>query len=280
MSRPARQRAALIATYPIIPFCFMALRPVTGKLPYLAISNTMAILIIYIRTEWILGAEALVRWKRQDGSIMPPSEFLPVFEKDGLIGQLDAYVFEQTCAFQRRWMDRGLPLLPVSVNLSRNSIYRTDIVKRYLAVTKKYGIPASCVPIEITESAFVDSGEVKPIADEFLRAGFQLHMDDFGSGRSSLSTLNILKFSVAKIDKSLVDYIGDPRGNKVLCHTMALMGDLGLKIVTEGVETQEQKQFLIENGVDAIQGYYYTKPMPEEEYIRTVTENMKKYGRI
>lgn len=169
---------------------------------------------------------------------------------------------------QKRRQEAGCSLLPVSVNLFRNSIYQKDIVGRYRELVSRYGIPLSSVSVEITESAYVSSDEVRPIADALIRAGFLLHMDDFGSGRSSLSSLNILHFTTAKIDKSLVDYIGDERGDIVLRHTMALMEDLGLKIVAEGVQTPQQKEFLVENGIDAIQGYLYAQPMPEEDYVR------------
>lgn len=216
----------------------------------------------------LLGAEALVRWKQKDGRIMPPGEFLPVFEKDGLIGQLDAYVFEEVCIFQQFCLSEGIPVLPVSVNLSRSSIFGKDIVERYQKIADQYNVPVSCVPIEITESAFIRSNEVKPVADAFVKAGFELHMDDFGSGRSSLNGLNVLPFSEVKFDKSLIDYIGDAQGDKVLKHTMALMDDLGLRTIAEGVETEAQKEFLIQCGVDGIHGYLFAKPMEESEYLK------------
>ncbi len=220
----------------------------------------------------VVGAEALVRWKQADGTVLAPGEFLPVFEKDGLISRLDEYVFEEVCAFQRRWIEEGRTLLPVSVNLSRNSIYRKGVVDRYLDLAARYRVPVTSIPIEITESAAISSREIQPLANAFIQAGFELHMDDFGSGRSSLASLNVLHFRVAKIDKSLVDYIGDPQGDKVLKHTMALMDDLGLVILAEGVENETQRTFLMKNGCDEMQGYYYAKPLPEQDFIDWVAD--------
>ncbi|MGN0466964.1 MAG: EAL domain-containing protein, partial [Lachnospiraceae bacterium] len=123
-------------------------------------------------TEKVVGAEALVRWRRKDGHINPPADFLSVFEEDGLIGQLDEYVFRAVCEYQKKWMENGKELIPISINLSRNSMHQSDLVKRYKKITEEYGISPSLVPIEITESAAVESLEIKPLADEFYKAGF------------------------------------------------------------------------------------------------------------
>lgn len=226
-------------------------------------------------TDKVVGAEALVRWKRDDGTVISPGEFLPVFEKDGLVGQLDEYVFRKVCAHQKKWKDRGKDLIPISVNLSRNSMHQINVVKRYKAIADEYGIAPEMLPIEITESAAVETIEIKPLADAFYEAGFPLHMDDFGSGKSSLTGLNLLHFDVIKLDKSLIDYIGDEHGNLVLMYTVAMSRELGLHLVAEGVETVEQLDYLRDSGCDAVQGYYYCRPLPADEFEKKVEDNLE-----
>lgn len=224
------------------------------------------------RTGGIVGAEGLVRWRGADGTILSPGAFLPVFESDGLIADLDEYVFARVCALQSRRQAQGSRLLPISVNLSRNSMYKENLVERYTQIVRQAGISPDLVPIEITETAAMSSEEIRPLVSALHEAGFTLHMDDFGSGRSSMSSLNILPLDVVKLDKSLVDYIGDPQGEKILRSTIALASDLGLRIVAEGVEHKEQADFLRESGCDEIQGFYYSEPLPQEEFERRVDE--------
>ncbi|MGN1405769.1 MAG: EAL domain-containing protein, partial [Erysipelotrichaceae bacterium] len=221
-------------------------------------------------SEKIAGAEALVRWF-VDGRMIPPGEFLDIFEEDGLISELDAYVFKQVCAQQRTWLEQGNQILPVSVNISRCSLFSNNVVDKYRSIITQYDIDPALVPIEITESAAINSQNIKPIADKFAQAGFVLHMDDFGSGNSSLNGLNILHFDVVKLDKSLIDFIGDKNGELILTYTIALGKELGLHLVAEGVENYNQLQFLKNNGCDEIQGYYFSKPLPLNEFEKKIT---------
>lgn len=209
----------------------------------------------------------MVRWQTSEGMI-PPGEFLDVFESDGLIEKLDEYVFRTVCQQQKAWADMGRKLLPVSVNVSRCSLFGQDIVGRYKKIIKECGIDPLYVPIEITESVALANLKIKPIADAFFDAGFHLHMDAFGSGRSSLNGLTVMHFDVVKLDKSLIDFIGNRSGELILNHTMASGKELGNRLVAEGVETESQLSFLKINGCDAIQGYYYSKPLPVNEYER------------
>ena len=218
-------------------------------------------------TEKIVGVEALVRWKH-GGEMISPGEFLPVFEKSGRISQLDEYIFRAVCEYQSDLKKMGKELIPISVNISRVSMHHADVVTRYKNIIEENGISPEDVPIEITESAAVGGKEIKALADAFYEAGFLLHMDDFGAGRSSLNDLNVLHFDAVKFDKSLIDYIGDKDGELLLMYTMALGKELGLHLVAEGVEDKKQLEFLRENGCDVVQGYYYAKPMPIEEYER------------
>lgn len=217
-------------------------------------------------TNVLSGAEALVRWEPKDGSRISPGEFMPIFEKDGLINILDEYMFTSVCEQIEKWKKKGKSIVPVSVNLSRSSMHNMDIVRRYKMIAEDYGADPVYVPIEITESAAVGNVEIKPLADAFYAAGFTLHMDDFGSEHSSLNGLSLLHLSVVKFDKSLIDGIGTEQGNLVLEYTMALAKSLGLNIVAEGVEDEAQVTFLKRNRVDYIQGYYYSKPLPVDEF--------------
>ena len=222
-------------------------------------------------TEKIVGAEALVRWQTEKG-IISPGEFLPVFEADGLIEQLDKYVFRHVCAQQKKWQDAGRAMIPISVNVSRSSLFAHDIVENYKNIIDEYGLERKYVPIEITESVALENLKIKPIADAFTKAGFLLHMDDFGSGRSCLNGLNVLHFEAIKLDKSLIDFIGHKNGELVLSYTMALGKELGVQLVAEGVETASQMLFLKHKGCDIIQGFYYSKPLPADEFEAKLLE--------
>lgn len=218
------------------------------------------------KTNKLVGAEGLVRWRRGNNEIIPPSKFIPLFERNGMIKALDEYVFREVCTHQKRWLDEGKKIVPISINLSRASLYFESVVKRYHDIARKIGIYTHLVPIEITESAAVDNDEIKSIADRFHGKGFPLLVDDFGSGYSSLATLNMKCFDTLKIDKSLIDYIGDSNGERLLVHTIALSKELGICVTAEGVESQEQVEFLKNIDCDSIQGFYYSKPLPLAEY--------------
>lgn len=217
-------------------------------------------------SEEITGAEALVRWRGKDGKLIPPGEFIPLFEHNGMIRKLDEYVFRKVCRHQKEFLDKGKKLLPISINLSRVSMYHTGIVETYVNITREEGISPSMVPIEITESAAMDSRVVKEVATALYKEGFPIHMDDFGSGYSSLASLNVLHYDIIKLDKSLIDYIGNTNGDLVLKHTIALAREMGMQLVAEGVETQEQLDFLKEQRCDSIQGYYFSPPIPQAKF--------------
>ncbi len=218
-------------------------------------------------TEYVVGAEALVRWKKSDGVFIPPAEFIPTFEQDGLIVNLDEYVFRTVCTKLRFWLDAGINVLPISVNLSRSSLHHQGTIKKYKSIIEELNVPIEKVPLEITESATIRDAGIKDLMQELRDAGFVLHMDDFGSGLSSLSSINMLPINVLKLDKSLVDYIGDRGGEELLKHTVSLAHFKDLKVIAEGVEDRNQLEFLKQIGVDEIQGYYFSKPMPYDDLV-------------
>ena len=214
----------------------------------------------------VVSAEALVRWRANDGSLIPPGKFIPLFEKNGMIATLDEYVFDEVCRRQKKWLDEGRRILPVSVNISRASLYYENVAKRYRQIVDSYGISVEYLQLEITESATIENEDIHKLVDEFHKEGFTLLLDDFGNGYSSLATLNELHFDVLKLDKSLIDYIGDKKGETLLVHIVGLARNLGLLITAEGVETKVQLDFLREIECNDIQGYYLSKPLPVNEY--------------
>ena len=168
---------------------------------------------------------------------------------------------------QKKWIDEGRRVIPVSVNLSRASLYFQNVVERYQKIAADVGVDPAYVPIEITETAALDDKSIRMLADRFYEAGFPLHIDDFGSGYSSFATLNIMHFDTLKLDKSLIDYIGNYGGDRLLEHTIALAKELGMHVTAEGVENETQVAFLQKLNCDSIQGFYYSRPLPLNEFI-------------
>lgn len=216
--------------------------------------------------ESIVGAEALTRWRKPDGTLVPPYRFIPLFEKNGMISQLDEYVFRTVCAQQKQWEAQGHSILPVSINISRASLYYSNVVAKYKTILEESQVEPQYVPLEITESATINNTEISELIDSFHAAGFPLLLDDFGNGYSSLATLNVMPFDTLKLDKSLIDYIGDPKGEKLLYYTIKLARSLGMHITAEGVEEKEQVTFLKRVHCHDIQGYYYSKPLPLADF--------------
>lgn len=217
----------------------------------------------------IVGAEALVRWF-VNGAMVPPGEFLPVLEEDGLIAQLDAYVFEQVCVYQKKRMELGKRLIPISINLSRVSMLEGNVGQKYSEIARRYGVNPQYLPIEITESSAVQCNEISTIVQEMRSFGFPIHLDDFGSGHSSLYSLNSLDVDVIKLDRGLINYIGDKTGDTTLYHTIVMANDLNLHVVAEGVENKEQLDFLMDKGCDSIQGYYFSRPLAEDAFDKLI----------
>ena len=210
----------------------------------------------------LVGAEALVRWRRADGALIPPLKFIPLFERNGNIIRLDEYVFRAVCRQQKEWQKQGQKMLPVSVNISRVSLYYSSVVGKYESIIRSFDLDSKYIQLEITESATIDNNEIFNLLEQFHTAGFKILLDDFGSGYSSLAALNRMHFDTIKLDKSLVDYIGDDNGEKLLNSITKLAQSFGMEITAEGVETVEQLMFLCNLDCDDIQGYYFSRPLP------------------
>lgn len=229
---------------------------------------------IDMRTGDISGAEALVRWKTEEGTFISPAEFIPVFESTGQIMELDAEVLRNVCEDIGRARERAIDMGPVSVNLSKIHIMKGNIVEQIREFTKEYRIKPSDLSFEFTESAAESYAgrELESFVDRIRQMGYQADMDDYGTGSSTLKSLAHTHFDTLKLDRSFVGMIGDERMDIILKSTINMARRLNMVIVAEGVETEEQAEFLTENGCFIAQGYYYFRPMPVSEYLEILQE--------
>ncbi len=220
-------------------------------------------------TKKLSGAEALIRWKNPDGTYTAPYKFIPIAEKNGFVLKLDKYIFRKVCEDQKRWLEEGKNVVPVSVNLSRQHLYNSAFVEDYQKMVEARELPISLVELEITESAmFENQDEFMSILDKLHKIGFKILMDDFGTGYSSLMMLKSLPIDVMKLDKSFVDDFNDEKGEKIISCVTQLAKSMHIEVTAEGVETEEQYQFMKKLGCDDIQGYYFAKPMPRDDFYK------------
>ena len=213
----------------------------------------------------IVGAESLARWIKPNGQMVPPSAFVPVLEKYGFIPDLDKFIWESVCQWSRSCLDRGLPLIPVSVNVSQVDIFTLNVTEHFCELLRRYRLPRSAVKIEITESACGDdSQKVRDTVQELREQGFVVLMDDFGSGYSSLNMLHELNIDIIKLDAYFLhlDNMSDRKGMRILESIVNMAKTLTLPIIVEGVETGPQKEYLMSLGCHYMQGYFFHKPMP------------------
>ncbi len=224
-----------------------------------------------ISSQRIIGAEALARWIHPEKGMISPADFVPVFEENGFILKLDQIIWESACRKIREWIDKGIEPVPISVNISREYIHTFDVVGEMLHLVKKYDLPIKLIELEITETT--DAEGVSDVVQKMKDAGFTMLMDDFGSGYSSLNMLQKTQFDVLKIDRGfLSEFMESSRGRKIISHTISMSHDIGLDIIAEGVETPEQARFLSDCGCDSAQGFYYSKPITQEEFDKMLVE--------
>ena len=221
-----------------------------------------------LNDECMVGAEALVRWIHPEWGFVSPEEFIPLFEKNGFIPRLDQYVWEQVCARIRKWREKGYPLLPVSVNVSRADVYQLHLESTLLGLTQKYGVDPSYLHLEITESAYAENPiQIISTMEQLRKLGFIIEMDDFGSGYSSLNMLSQMKMDILKLDMKFVqNEIEKPANQSILNDIISMAHRMYLSVVAEGVETSNQMKCLQAFGCDYVQGYFFAKPMPAMEF--------------
>ena len=212
------------------------------------------------------GAEALVRWFHPEVGFISPGLFVPIFEKNGFITMLDLFVWEEACKEVARLRELGLPQVPISVNASRLDFDLEDLPERFAELADKYGVDHRLMHVELTETAYSDNPDVVKMLATFKELGFSTELDDFGSGYSSLVSLNTLPLDVMKLDMSMIRKATELDDFRIVESTINLARVLGLKTVVEGVETAEEAARVTEMGCDYIQGYFYSKPLRKEEF--------------
>lgn len=224
---------------------------------------------VSLEDEKTAGAEALVRWQHPEEGMISPGDFIPLFEKNGNICRLDCYVFEEVCRTIDRWRREGRKLFPVSVNLSRQHFKRNDFLNQFADVAAKYRIPEGLLELELTESIFFDDNSIAMVRESINRMhelGFKCSLDDFGSGFSSLGLLKEFDVDTIKLDRRFFLDMSKPKAEDVVECLIDLAGRLKVKTVAEGIETQEQIDFLKQIHCDMVQGFFCSPPLRAEEF--------------
>lgn len=216
----------------------------------------------------VLGGEALVRWNHPERGVVYPGDFVGILERTGLICRLDMYIWECACRKLREWSDRGFSEYHISVNISPKDFYFTDIYKTFTTLVEKYDVNPRQLRLEITETAIINDFKKQLLLIQRLQEfGFLVEMDDFGSGYSSLNMLKDIPVNTLKVDMGFLrDTEHQERSRMILRTIITLAKQLGMEVITEGVETQEQVDFLTEVGCDVFQGYYFAKPIPVDDF--------------
>lgn len=227
-----------------------------------------------IATKKLSGAEMLVRWKK-DGDLIFPKDFIPIFEKNGFVATLDFVVYEKTFQFMRKYLDKGIKLCEISINVSRIHINTGDFVEKFIALVKKYEIPIELLELEVTESVFIgDKNSFKDFIDDLKSHNFKVSIDDFGTAYSSLNVLKDIDIDVLKIDKDFLHGINfdeithhSEKDKIIIQHIVLMAKKLNFKVICEGVETEQQLNFLNEIGCEFGQGFLFAKPIPVEDFM-------------
>lgn len=222
------------------------------------------------------SAEALIRWKHPKRGMISPGDFIPLFEGNGLIQKLDNYVWEEAAHQIRKWREKYGRAIPVSVNVSRIDIYDPALENKLLRLTETYDITAGELMLEITESAYADNADtLVRVVDNLRNHGFKIEMDDFGSGYSSLNMLTTITIDVIKIDMKFIrNMLKDEKSLRMVKLIIDIAKFLDVPIVAEGVEDEAQLKVLKKMGCDIIQGFYFSKPVPADEFEKFIEEEI------
>lgn len=222
---------------------------------------------VNMMTGRIVGGEALVRWVHPERGVICPGEFIPVLEKNGFVINVDESVWEQVYQYLSKLLKAGRKAVPISINVSRVHVYDKNLCDTLFNLKNQYNVPASYTPLELTESAFLTDEGGMYYRMKLLKAqGFTVSMDDFGTGYSTMNMLKTQPVDEVKIDRGFIIDIEDEKSKIILDYTIRMLKALDMKIIVEGVETEEQRDFLIDCGCRNAQGYMFYKPMPISEF--------------
>lgn len=236
-----------------------------------------------LKTGLLSGAEALVRWDHPELGLLLPNRFIHIFEKNGFIIDLDKYVFEEVCSNIKRWLDLEYDVVPVSVNVSRVHFLNTNFVSDYNEIIEKFKISRKLIEIEITESVVfsnVKENETFTVMRKFRDDGFEISMDDFGSGYSCLGLLKEMPIDTLKLDKMFLDNIEEYNSQIIVSNIVNMAKNLNLNVISEGVETDMQVDFLRDIGCDMAQGFVFAKPEPVEKYEELINKGKINYFKV
>jgi EAL domain-containing protein (putative c-di-GMP-specific phosphodiesterase class I) len=217
----------------------------------------------------IIGAEALIRWNDPVHGIRMPSDFIPIFEKNGFIIQIDFFVLEEVCKFLRSRIDAGEKVVPISVNQSRVHLSEKHYVQRLGEIIRKYSIPDGLIELELTETAISEIDDVENILNQANALNYRISIDDFGTGYSSLTMLNRVPLDAIKIDRNfLIESNNSKKTREIIRLVVEMAHALGIQVVCEGVEKQDQADFLMSIGCRFGQGFLFSKPIPINDFMR------------
>jgi EAL domain-containing protein (putative c-di-GMP-specific phosphodiesterase class I) len=222
-----------------------------------------------------MGAEVLVRWIHPEKGILNPGDFIPIFEKNYKIVDIDKCIWELACRQIRKWNDEGRENIYLSVNISPRDFECIDVYETLTGLVEKYQINPEQLRVEITETTIMRNPEKQiELIGRLRLAKFYVEMDDFGSGYSSLGMLKDIQLDAIKLDMRFLSRgVADERGRKVLKLTVKLIKELNMMVIAEGVETQEEVDYLKQIGCDAFQGFYFSKPVPVGEFEKSFTKH-------
>ena len=235
---------------------------------------------VNLETNELCGCEALVRWNR-DGKLVPPGDFIPIFEHDGNICALDFYVLERVCSDIKNWQEAGLEPVTVSVNFSKTHLHDPHVSENIIKIIEKYGIDSKYIEIELTEmSDYSDYEAFRQLVTKMKDHGIMTSIDDFGTGFSSLNLLTDFMFDIVKLDKSFLDNViknNSKTDEIVIRNIVKMVNELNMNAIAEGVETAEQARFLKNIDCTMVQGYFYDRPLPIEDFITRL--KIRKYDK-
>lgn len=225
-------------------------------------------------TKKVTGAEALVRWIRHK-TIVPPMDFIPILEREGSICDLDFYVFETACADIRQWLDIGIEPHRISTNFSKLHLRNPELADNILSIIRKHNVPSKYVEVELTESAdFDDNAAMMKFVNTMAENGIAVSIDDFGTGYSTLNVLKDFNITTIKLDKSLLDHVGDPHSKDevIIRNVVKMANELNKEVIAEGIETETQAEFLKSIQCNNVQGFLFDKPLVHDDFQKRLTE--------